>query len=76
MNKTPNPNLVEDALMISAAQVAIAEVLDLIEDDDLRLQIVDACAGYCAAFIIGATHAIQHDADQFIKETINNVSMN
>lgn len=76
MNKTPNPNLVEDALMISAAQVAIAEVLDLIEDDDLRLQVVDACAGYCAAFIIGATHAIQHDADQFIKETINNVSTN
>lgn len=76
MKKTPNPNLTEDALMLTAAQIMLAEVLDLIEDDDLRLQVVDACAGYCAAFIIGATHAIQHDAEQTINETINNVSMN
>jgi hypothetical protein len=68
MKKTPNPNLVEDALMLTAAQAALADVLDLIEDDYIRLQLVDACAGYCAAFIIGATHAIQHDAEQTIIE--------
>jgi len=71
-----NQHLTEDALMLTAAQYAIAEVLDLIEDEDLRLQVVDACAGYCAAFIIGATHAVQADAEKFINETINNVSMN
>ncbi|WP_395652627.1 hypothetical protein [Brevundimonas sp.] len=68
MKKTPNPNLVEDALMLSAAQEAMCDALDLIEDDDLRLQLVDACAGYCAAFIIGAAHALQHDAEQSIIE--------
>jgi len=68
MKKTPNPNLTEDALMLTAAQLAMAEALDLIEDDDLRFQLVDACAGYCAAFIIGATHALQHDAQQAILE--------
>lgn len=71
MKKTPNPNLTEDALMLTAAQLAMAEALDLIEDDNLRLQLIDACAGYCAAFIIGATHAIKHDAEQFILEAIS-----
>jgi hypothetical protein len=66
----------EDALMLTAAQIAVADVLDLIEDENLRLQIIEACAGYCAAFIIGATHAVQADAEKFINETINNVSMN
>jgi len=71
-----NQHLMEDALMLTAAQIAVADVLDLIEDENLRLQIIEACAGYCAAFIIGATHAVQADAEKFINETINNVSMN
>jgi len=60
-DRTPNPMLVEDAMRMAAATDALASVLDLIEDEMLREQIADGCAGYCAAFMIGAAHALEHD---------------
>lgn len=66
MKKTPNPNLIQDALRFAAARDALASVLDLIEDDQLRFEIADACAGFCAAFMVGAVNAIEHDAEQEI----------
>lgn len=70
MNHRINPELVNDAIVMKQAHESMCDVLELIEDDTLRAQIIGACADYCAAFIVGAVHAIQFDAEQELESAI------
>lgn len=51
----------EDAKRFGEASERMAEVIDMIGHPEIKETLMEAVASYCAAYIIGAIHAIQMD---------------